>query len=132
MALGRSYRPSGKKSRGFTLLEVLVALAVFATAAMAVINAANIQMSQIPVMRERTLANYVASNRLVEVKLENTFPEVGSKDGRMEMAGEQWYWRQKVIKAADDKLRLVRVSVSKDAGFDGILAEVDTYVVNTD
>ncbi|MBY6187853.1 type II secretion system minor pseudopilin GspI [Marinobacter hydrocarbonoclasticus] len=120
------------RSRGFTLLEVLVAMTVFATAAIAVINSANIQLSSIPILRERTLAGYVANNRLVDAQLESAFPDVGSKNGRIEMADRQWYWRQQVVKASDENLRLIRVSVSLDDRFDGILAEVETYVAKPD
>jgi len=121
-----------KRSRGFTLLEVLVAMTVFATAAIAVINTANIQLSSIPILRERTLAGYVAHNRMVDAQLENAFPEIGSRNGRTEMAERQWYWRQQVIKASDENLRLIRVSVSLDDRFEGILAEVETYVAKPD
>ncbi len=118
--------------RGFTLLEVLVAMTVFATAAIAVINTANIQLSAIPILRERTLAGYVANNRLVDAQLESPFPDLGTRNGRTEMAERQWYWRQQVIKASDENLRLIRVSVSLDDRFEGILAQVETYVAKPD
>ncbi|MBY5994007.1 type II secretion system minor pseudopilin GspI [Ferrimonas balearica] len=121
-----------RAQRGFTLLEVLIAMTVFATAAIAVINAANIQLSALPTLRETTLANYVAHNRLVEARLESDFPDLGTRSGRSEMAEREWHWRQQVIKASDENLRLIRVQISLDDRFDGVLAEAETYVAKPD
>lgn len=115
---------------GFTLLEVMVALAIFATAALALINTASIQLSSVPLLQERALANYVAHNRMVDIQLENEFPDIGNKKGDSELADRTWYWRQRVVKASDEKLRMIEVKVALDRSFDNVLAEVQTYVAN--
>ncbi|WP_028116520.1 type II secretion system minor pseudopilin GspI [Ferrimonas senticii] len=115
---------------GFTLLEVMVALAVFATAALALINSASIQLGNAPLLTERTLANYVAHNRLVDLQLENPFPELGNKQGNSELAERTWYWQQRVVKASDEQLRMIEVKVALNRSFDNVLAEVQTYVAN--
>ncbi|GAA4891286.1 type II secretion system minor pseudopilin GspI [Ferrimonas pelagia] len=118
------------RARGFTLIEVMMALAIFATAALAIINTASIQLNAIPLLQERTLANYVVHNRLVDAQLESPFPDVGTRNGQTELAEQTWYWRQKVVKASDEKLRMIEVSVSLDQTFDNVLAEVQTYVAD--
>ncbi|WP_028109414.1 type II secretion system minor pseudopilin GspI [Ferrimonas futtsuensis] len=121
------------RPRGFTLLEVMVALAVFALAAVAVLNSAGEQLSAVPILREKTFANYVAHNRLVDARLESEFPELGnSKKGRVELAGRQWHWRQEVVKTSDAEFRAIRVKVSLDEDFDNIISEVTTYVAKPD
>ncbi|MFI3245246.1 MAG: type II secretion system minor pseudopilin GspI [Ferrimonas sp.] len=117
-------------ARGFTLLEVMVALAIFATAALAIINTATIQLSTTPVLTERTLANYVAHNRLVETALLTPFPALGTTNGDSELAERTWFWRQQVIEASDKNLRMVEVSVALDRNFDNVLAQVQTYASN--
>ncbi|WP_028112675.1 type II secretion system minor pseudopilin GspI [Ferrimonas kyonanensis] len=121
------------KHRGFTLLEVMVALAVFAMAAIAVVKSAGEQLAAVPILREKTFATFVAHNRMVDARLESAFPELGnSKKGRVELADQQWYWRQEVIKTGDEEFRAIRIKVSLDPGFDPIISEVTTYVAKPD
>ncbi|QIZ78416.1 type II secretion system minor pseudopilin GspI [Ferrimonas lipolytica] len=119
-----------RSSKGFTLLEVMVALAIFATAALALINTASIQLGNAPILTERSLANYVVHNRMVDIQLENDFPDIGTKKGDSELAGRTWYWQQRVVKASDEELRMIEVKVALDRSFDNVLAEVQTYVSN--
>ncbi len=116
------------RARGFTLIEVMMALAIFATAAIAVINTASQQLRSVPLLQERTLANYVVHNRMVDILLENSFPELGSKTGEAELADRTWHWRQRVVKASDEKLRMIEVVVSLDPNFDNQMAVGQTYV----
>ncbi|UCX03141.1 type II secretion system minor pseudopilin GspI [Shewanella glacialimarina] len=117
-------------SKGMTLLEVIVALAVFSIAAVSVTKSLGEQMANMPILEERTLGQWVASNQMVEARLPDKFPEIGSKDGQVELAGEEWYWRQEVIKTTDDNFRMIRVSVSKDQRYTRIVALVSSYVHN--
>ncbi|TKB47662.1 type II secretion system protein GspI [Ferrimonas sediminicola] len=111
----------------------MVALAVFALAAVAVVNSAGEQLSAVPILREKTFADYVAHNRLVDARLEQEFPDLGTgKRGRVELAGRQWYWRQEVVKTTDEEFRAIRVKVSLDEGFDSVISEVTTYVAKPD
>lgn len=97
--------------RGFTLLEVLVALAVFASAGIALMQATAAHLNALGQLEEITLANYVASNRLAELALEGGFPAIGSRQGDAEMAGRKFFWKQKVEAGEDPNLRLVTVEV---------------------
>lgn len=97
--------------RGITLLEVVVALAVLAVvlgAAIAVVaRAAETQGA----LEQRTLAHWVATNRLAEVLLE---PEGISQDSGIEMMQRQlWQWRVREEATGNPRLRRVIVSVSR-------------------
>ncbi|MFT6976797.1 MAG: general secretion pathway protein I [Shewanella psychromarinicola] len=118
------------KSRGMTLLEVIVALAVFSIAAVSVTKSLSEIMANMPILEERTLAQWVASNQMVDVRLLGTFPDIGQKTGQSELAGREWYWRQEVIKTTDDKFRMIRISVSDDDKFNRVAAQVNSYVHN--
>lgn len=54
-----------KKQAGMTLIEVMVALAVFALAGLAVMQATLQQTRQLGRMEEKTLAGWLADNQLV-------------------------------------------------------------------
>lgn len=84
------------RERGFTLLEVLVALAVIAVALSAAIKAAGSNVDNAAYLRDRTFAHWVAMNKLAEMQTMNKFPSAGSTDrGTQLMAGHEWHWTVK-------------------------------------
>ncbi|MDD8060497.1 MULTISPECIES: type II secretion system minor pseudopilin GspI [Shewanella] len=119
-------------SLGMTLLEVIVALAVFSIAAVSVTKSLSEQMANMPILEERTLAQWVASNQMVEVRLTDAFPDIGKKEGQVELAGREWFWRREVVKTTDEKFRMIKVSVSDDNRYQRIVAQVSSYVHNKD
>jgi general secretion pathway protein I len=117
-----------KYNKGMTLLEVIVALAIFAIAAVSITKSLGEQMANMPILEERTLAQWVASNQMVEARLTSPFPDIGQKEGQVDLAGRDWYWRQKVVKTTDDKFRMISISVSSDERYKRIQAQVSSYV----
>ncbi|WP_233520553.1 type II secretion system minor pseudopilin GspI [Flocculibacter collagenilyticus] len=98
--------------RGFTLLELLVALAVFAIAGTAVMHATSGHLQGVTLMEEHTLASWVAANRMAEVHIEKKWPPQNNKKGKLTMASREWHWLQNVKKTEDDSLRQVTVVVA--------------------
>lgn len=90
------------KHRGFTLLEVLIALVVVSLALLALTRTAGGQVAAFDSLRERTLAGWVAANVLSETRLATPFPPTGFRDGRVRLANRDWRWRLEV-KATDDR-----------------------------
>lgn len=131
-SISRQLKGSVTKCRGMTLLEVIVALAVFSIAAVSVTKSLSEQMANMPILEERTLAQWVASNQMVEVRLTDAFPDIGKKEGEVELAGREWFWRQEVVKTTDEKFRMIKVSVSDDNRYQRIVAQVSSYVHNND
>jgi general secretion pathway protein I len=83
------------RERGFTLVEVLVALAVIAIALPALMLGIMSNLDGTGYMREKVIAQWVASNRLSELRAVNfaTGKVPTSKPkGKEEMAGREWYW----------------------------------------
>ena len=118
--------------RGFSLVEVLVALSIFATATMAVMNATNIHSLTIPVVQEKVIANLVLHNQVVEVLTSGAYPPLGEKSGKSEQMGMDWYWKIKVVKTENEQynLRAVTVQVSNVSDFTSILSEKELYVTD--
>lgn len=102
------------RNGGFTLVEVLVAVAVLAIALAAVIGAMAQQANNAGYLREKTLALWVAHNRLAELQLEAEPPATGRSDGKVEMSGVEWTWRVAVAGTEDDHLNRVDIEVFRN------------------
>ena len=99
-----------KTLQGFTLLEVLVALAVAGIGLAAVIKVAGGNAYNAQYLQERTLAQWVAMNQLAVVRGLNELPDKGKTSGQEELGGRTWYWRQEV---KDAPINLVRKELNR-------------------
>jgi general secretion pathway protein I len=103
-----------RSARGFTLLEVLVAVAVLAFAMGALITGMAHYADAAGYLREKTIAIWVAHNRLTEIDLEPAWPSTGKSDGKAEMAGIKWKWLVEVAETPDPDVRRVNIRVQVD------------------
>jgi len=99
------------RSRGFTLIEVLVALVVLSIALAAVISATSRYVANSGYLRDRSFAHWVAMNRVTEAYLEPDWPAVGKKRGEESMGGNEWAWSREVLSTADEDVRRIEVEV---------------------
>lgn len=99
-----------RRAKGFTLVEVLVALAIVTIGMAALLSALGSSADSASYQRDKTLAEWVALNRIEEVRLALQRPKKGKSDGEMEMAGEKWKWAQEVLET--EVKGIVRVDVS--------------------
>ncbi len=97
---------------GFTLVEVLVALAIVSFSLAAVAASMNQMIDAANAMRDRTFANWIAQNKIVELRLSGAEPEVGSSSGELEYANVEWAWRAVVSETGVEDLYRVDVSVA--------------------
>ena len=84
------------RQSGFTLVEVMVALAVVAVALPALLFTLYQQVDGIGYVRDRSLAQMVASNKMTEYRLISRARNsllLGNDSGVSELAGRDWYWR---------------------------------------
>ena len=84
-----------KAERGFTLVEVMVALMVIAIALPALLKALYQQVDGTAYLRDKSIAQWVASNKLTENRIQLARNDVlyrGERNGVTEMAGRDWYW----------------------------------------
>lgn len=96
---------------GFTLMEVLVALAVVVLGMMAVVKALNEYTDRTDRVRQKTLASWIATNKLTEMAIAPAWPELGDSDEDVEFAHQRWRLEIKVSKTDVDNLRRADVSV---------------------
>lgn len=103
--------------RGFTLLEVMVALAILALTLGAMIQTGGASARNVAMLRDQTLASWVALNQVNEALLVREWPEPGIHSDTSLLANREWYWELRVIKTSDPELRRLEVAVrdQKDA-----------------
>ena len=98
-------------SRGFTLVEVLVALSVISIALAAVLKAASEGAGSARYLRDKTFAHWVAMNTITEVRVRGEWPSPGRKEGEATMGSRDWHWRQVVANTPDEDMRRLEVEV---------------------
>lgn len=114
MRRGAGARGGGARQAGFTLLEVLVALAVLATTMTALVLAGTNRTDSVAYTRDRTIATWIAGNRLTELRLQRSWPDTGTRGGEVEAAGRTWAWQAEISDTPDDNVRKVEVTVRLD------------------
>jgi general secretion pathway protein I len=97
--------------RGFTLLEVLIALVVVSLALLALTQTAGGQVRAFDALRERALAGWVAANVLSETRIATPLPPVGKRDGRTRFANRDWRWTLEVKSTPNGSVRRLDVLV---------------------
>ena len=96
---------------GFTLFEVLVALAIIAIALLAAMRAASQGTSNVSELRAHLLANWVAQNLLVEQRVRGDWPSTGILRGTQMQGGIEFTWREEIIATPNAAFRRVDIFV---------------------
>ena len=98
--------------QGFTLLEMLVALAVFSLAALALVRLQGVTLRTAADLDSKALGQIVARNLMVEVQSDPLPPSVGEEEGAVANGVLNWRWHR-IVKPTDDQ-RLLQVDLTVD------------------
>lgn len=98
-------------TRGFTLIEVMVALAIFVALAIALDSTMTANVRGVTRFEEKTLAGWVASNKLVELQVYQQWPQNGRQDDESEFAGRTWFIETTVSDGPFPETRRVDIAV---------------------
>ncbi len=111
-----------KGETGFTLIEMLVALAVFSLAALALIRLQAYTTRNAAELETRVVAQSVVRNRAVEILTDPRPPAVGQSRGQVENGGLIWNWTQDA-KLTEDQ-RFVQVDIMANESISGAPASL--------
>jgi general secretion pathway protein I len=115
---------------GFTLIEVLVALAIVSIALLAALRAAGQSTANLSELRARLLAGWVAENRLAEHRARGDWLPLGVQRGSELEAGIEFGWREEVVATPHPAFRRVDVFVFAATEESRALARYTGFVVN--
>lgn len=127
------YRPKtqAQSDAGFTLVEVLAALAVFSIAALGILNVSSENITAAQRVDTKAFARIVAENRLFETLSHSRSHQIGIQTGIEEMGRRKWRWTQIIAETPNPLLLEVRVSVSElseDVQYSGGELSLDSEV----
>jgi general secretion pathway protein I len=117
------------KSNGFTLVEVVVALAIVAIGMLAVFKTIGETVNNVSSLRDRTFAAWIADNRITEIRISGEMPSVDETAGEIEFAGRHWHWVTNVSQTQVSGLRRIDVSVRREGDAeDSALVKLSGFV----
>ncbi len=117
------------KARGFTLLEVLVALAILATALIAGFRAVGLATGNAQELEQRQLAEWVALNRLAGHRILGQFLDTGSYEGVEQQSVYQFHWKEEVKSTPNALVRRIEVRVFRPGDDAHALAQLTGFMV---
>jgi len=105
-----------EKEGGFTLIEALVALAIFGLAAVTLLRLEGATMSSTRLLERKVIAQIVARNLATEALTDPVSPPFGTVSGVESNAGSEWRWTRRTTRMGDTRLQRIAISVADPGG----------------
>ncbi|WP_417594649.1 type II secretion system minor pseudopilin GspI [Oceanospirillum sp.] len=97
--------------QGFTLLEVMIALAILAVASAGLLTASSGYVRQSSQLEQRVIANWVAQNKINELRLAGSPPGIGESRSETELAGRHFLLKTQIFSTESPFLVRVELEV---------------------
>ena len=105
-----------EKHKGFTLLELLVALAILSIVALSALKNNSSMITNASYLRDKTLAHWVAMNKAAELRLAGQLIVNDGQDGKAVMVDRRWNWQVTGKATQDPDIQLVNIEVWSEMG----------------
>lgn len=112
----------------FTLIEIMVALAIIALTMGAIIENTTASTRNAAYLRDKTVASWVALNQITLVRAKRQWSNKSNKHGTVEMAGREWSWKMTIQKTDDSNMRRLTVDVFVDDDDSQVLASMTGFM----
>jgi general secretion pathway protein I len=109
---------SGREG-GFTLIEMLVALAIFSLAALALLRLEGATVANTARLQDQAMAQIVARNLAVEVMTDPVAPAFGRESGQEVNGGRNWSWTRIVGRSPEPRIQQIEIEVRSQLGPEG-------------
>ncbi|AXS81818.1 type II secretion system minor pseudopilin GspI [Marinobacter sp. Arc7-DN-1] len=102
-----------RTQNGFTLIEVLIALLVFGLIATAAAEVGSQYISSYERIRDKTLASWLADNRISQIRLQETLPGISETSRDTDYGPYRWQVTTAVLATAEARMRRIEVTVAR-------------------
>lgn len=120
-----------RREGGFTLIEVMVALAILAVVAVAASSASSAYLSSVDVLRTQTLAHFVAQNVAADLRIQETWL-TANRTQTIDSQGRAWQVVMTVSNSLTPALKEVNISVAPivDGQASSAVTDIDVMISN--
>lgn len=101
--------------KGFTLLEIMVALVILAVGMSALVKAAGSNTVNAAYLKNKTFAQWIAANKVNEMRIQNVWPATGTQTGNIIYADVEWFWKVKTSNTQVKDIRRIEISVQLES-----------------
>ncbi len=125
-------RGKQQRIRGFTLVEIMIALAIFAIVSAALIRNASMTVYQTAMIQEKTLAWWVAENEITELRSvprdEKNYPSVGRQSKNVRLGDIDWEMQIDIKSTENENMRRVEVMVFQEQDLDNPVVTLSGFI----
>jgi len=118
-------------ARGFTLIEILVAVAILAVALAATTRAAGVATDGAFETRQKLLATWAVENRVAELRARHAFPDTSTTNSTVVQGGLTLAIEQTTSATANSTIRKVDLAASEAANPGRVIARLTAYVAQS-
>lgn len=119
------------RTRGFTLIEVMVALAIFTVVAVTLVKTATLSVRHAGLIEDRSTAWWLAENEITKLRLmertDDNFPRVGSDRTTVDLASGSWELETQIESTENELVRRVTVLAFR-SGIEQPVVEVVSFI----
>lgn len=126
-------RAALKSEGGFTLIEVMVALAILAVVAVAASRASSAYLNSVDVLRTRTLAHFVAQNAAADLRIQEKWL-TANRTQTVNAQGRDWQVAMEIADTLTPALKKVNITVAPivDGQTRTVVTDIDVVLSNTE